>query len=46
MQAGNFGKYDDRINRDGGQFSHAIEKTKHNLRLLSLYPEEVLWEVL
>lgn len=44
MQAGNFGKYDDRINRDGGQFSHAIEKTKHNLRLLTHYPEEVICE--
>lgn len=44
MQAGNFGKYDDRINHNGGQFSHAIEKTKHNLRLLTRYPEEVLWE--
>lgn len=44
MQAGNFGKYDDRINHNGGQFSHAIEKTKHNLRLITHYPEEVLWE--
>lgn len=44
MMAGNFGKYDERINHNGGQFSHAIEKTKHNLRLLAHYPEEVLWE--
>ena len=44
MMAGNFGKYDERINHNGGQFSHAIEKTKHNLRLLTHYPEEVLWE--
>lgn len=44
MRAGNFGKYDDRIKHDGSQFSHAIEKTKHNLRLLTHYPEEVLWE--
>lgn len=53
MQAGNFGKYDDRIARAPKSFmgfklspstSHAIEKTKHNLRLLKHYPEEVLWE--
>lgn len=44
MQAGNFGKYDDRIKHDGSQFSHAIEKTKHNLRLLTHYPEEVICE--
>ena len=53
LQAGNFGKYDDRIARGAKSFmgfkvsssiSHAIEKTKHNLRLLKHYPEEVLWE--
>lgn len=44
MMAGNFGKYDERIKHGGGQLSHAIEKTKHNLRLLTHYPEEVLWE--
>lgn len=44
MKAGNFGKYDDRIKHNGGQFSHAIEKTKHNLRLLTHYPEEVICE--
>lgn len=44
MQAGNFGKYDDRIKHGGTQSQHAWEKTKHNLRLLTHYPEEVLWE--
>lgn len=53
LQAGNFGHYDDRIARGSksfmgfmvpGSISHAIEKTKHNLRLLKHYPEEVLWE--
>ena len=53
MQAGNFGKYDERIARGSksfmgfkvsGSISHAIEKTKHNLRLLSHYPEEVICE--
>lgn len=44
LQAGNFGKYDDRIKHGGTQSQHAWEKTKHNLRLLTHYPEEVLWE--
>lgn len=54
MLAGNFGKYDERIKKTpsipllrgkiGMQLWHAIEKTKHNLRLLSHYPEEVLCE--
>lgn len=44
MMAGNFGKYDDRIKHGGSQMRHAWEKTKHNLRLLTHYPEEVLWE--
>lgn len=44
MQAGNFGKYDDRIKHGGTQSQHAWEKTKHNLRLLTHYPEEVLCE--
>ena len=54
MQAGNFGKYDERIKRPsksplkGDFFSprvlHTIEKTKHNLRLLKHYPEEVFCE--
>lgn len=44
MQAGNFGKYDDRIKHGGTQTQHAWEKTKHNLRLLAHYPEEVICE--
>lgn len=53
MQAGNFGKYDERISRSSKSFmgfkvsssiSHAIEKTKHNLRLLKHYSEEVISE--
>lgn len=53
LQAGNFGQYDERISRSSKSFmgfkvsssiSHAIEKTKHNLRLLTHYPEEVMWE--
>ena len=56
LQAGNFGKYDERIKHETPsiplfrgkkvpqQLWHAIEKTKHNLRLFSHYPEEVLSE--
>lgn len=44
MQAGNFGKYDERIKHGGTKFTHAIEKTKHNLRLIGHYPEEVICE--
>lgn len=49
MQAGNFGKYDERIKRVKGSYmkvqcNHAFEKWKHNLRLITHYPEEVLWE--
>lgn len=44
MQAGNFGKYDDRIKHGSTQTQHAWEKTKHNLRLLTHYPEEVICE--
>lgn len=49
MQAGNFGKYDERIKRVEGSYmkvqcNHAFEKWKHNLRLIAHYSEEVLWE--
>lgn len=53
MMAGNFGKYDKRIARGSKSFMgfkvssglvHAWEKSKHNLRLLNHYPEEVMWE--
>ena len=44
MQAGNFGKYDDRIKHGGSKSQHAWEKTKHNFRLLTHYPEEVICE--
>jgi len=49
MQGGNFGKYDKRIKRVEGSYmkvqcNHAFEKWKHNLRLITHYPEEVLWE--
>ena len=44
LQAGNFGKYDERIKHGGTKSQHAWGKTKHNLRLLTHYPEEVLCE--
>lgn len=53
MQAGNFGEYDERIDRSSKSFMgfkvpvsmvHAWEKLKHNLRLIRHYPEEVMWE--
>lgn len=53
LMGGNFGKHDERIVRGSksfcgfsvsGAWLHAIEKTRHNFRLLGHYPEEVLWE--
>ena len=49
MQAGNFGRYDERIKRVEGSYvkvqcNHAFEKWKHNFRLIAHYPEEVFWE--
>lgn len=56
MQARNFGAFDQRIRRDyrlrindyrwslPRGMVHAVEKTKHNLRLLTHYPEEVMCE--
>lgn len=56
MMAGNFGAFDQRIKRDyrlrmndyrlslPRGMVHAIEKTKHNMRLVRHYPEEVMWE--
>lgn len=44
MTGGNFGQYDPRIKHEKGVIRHAVEKTKHNLRLLRYYPTEVFWE--
>ncbi|MBE6330830.1 MAG: hypothetical protein E7070_00785 [Bacteroidales bacterium] len=44
LRAGNFGKYDDRINHTENALLHAWEKLKHNARILRFYPSEVLWE--
>ena len=46
-QAGNFGKHDERIRHDRltsvvGKF---IERTKHRIRFVQLFPEEILWDI-
>lgn len=46
LLAGNFGKSDTRINHTGGSARHAVEKLKHNFRLIGHYPEAVLMEPL
>ena len=45
MLAGNFGKYDERLQQEGGEseFRWAIRKVKRNLRFVHSYPSEVLW---
>lgn len=45
MQAGNFGKYDDRLNKNRYQsrVDLMFSWLKHNLRLVKYYPADVLW---
>lgn len=45
MQAGNFGKYDDRLNKNRYQSRTYLMFSwlKHNLRLVKYYPIDVLW---
>lgn len=45
LQAGNFGKHDERANGEynSGTLSHTIYKIKRNLRLSVSYPSEVVW---
>lgn len=45
LQAGNFGKHDERANGEynTGTLSHTIYKIKRNLRLSVSYPSEVAW---
>lgn len=51
MVAGNFGQYDPRMHKTQGDVysvsysvRHAKNRFRHNLRFLSSYPEEVIWE--
>lgn len=48
MIAGNFGHYDSRISRGKNEsnFIYGLRKVKHNFRLFSSYPSEVLWSPL
>lgn len=45
MLAGNFGKYDERLQyeKGEGELSRAIRKVRRNFRFVSNYPSEVLW---
>ena len=45
LQAGNFGRYDERANGEynTGTLSHTIYKIKRNIRLFVNFPSEVLW---
>ena len=45
LQAGNFGRYDERANGEynTGTLSHSIYKIKRNIRLSVGYSSEVLW---
>lgn len=45
MQAGNFGQFDKRLNKDRYQTRLGLMNSwvKHNLRLIKYYPEDVLW---
>lgn len=44
MRAGNFGKYDDRLEHNSSTVGHAWEKLKRNMWFLTHYPEEVICE--
>lgn len=45
MSAGNMGKYDERLNRDGNvkDWQWGIKKMQRNTKFLISYPSEVLW---
>ena len=46
MQGGNLGQYDtrDAALKKGGMMKHGVWKLKRVMRLVSIYPEEALWE--
>lgn len=48
MLAGNFGKYDERLQHERGETSihWALRKLKRNFRFIGSYPSEVLWSPL
>lgn len=44
MIAGNFGHYDERVQQNAGALRKNIQRMKRDLRLLSYFPSECLWE--
>ncbi len=44
LLAGNFGHYDKRVSRDGGQMQKNTNRLKRDIRLLRYFPSECLWE--
>lgn len=46
MLAGNFGQYDDRVERGKHNAQNVWVKMKRNWKFLKYYPEEVIWEPL
>jgi len=47
MQAGNFGKYDKRINHSlsNSTLGNFYLRTKHRTRFLTRYPSEIIWDI-
>ena len=44
LLGGNFGQYDNRVNRQGGQLNANINRLKRDVRLVRYFPSECLWE--
>lgn len=46
LRAGNFGKFDDRVNIEAGEtpFHKLIRRQRYSMRLLRYFPSEVLWQ--
>lgn len=44
LLAGNFGHYDKRVSRNGGQLQKNTNRLKRDVRLLRYFPSECLWE--
>ena len=44
MIGGNFGFYDPRANRHNSQFLHNVTRLQRDMRLVSYFPSECLWE--
>ena len=44
LLGGNFGQYDHRVNRQGGQIKANTNRLKRDIRLVRYFPSECLWE--